>query len=84
MDLLPVGSTGMYYVNVTLTSVAALTPPACPLAFSGNVSGASMNPARSFGPAVVYSDVDDVVWDDHWVYWVGPLAGTLIATISWR
>jgi aquaporin Z len=44
-----------------------------------NVSGTSTNPARSFGPAVISGE-----WHAWWVYWLGPLLGTLLAVVVYR
>jgi aquaporin TIP len=42
------------------------------------MTGGSMNPARSLGPAVVRGDT---CWDRHWVYWFGPLIGSTSAAV---
>ena len=42
-------------------------------------TGASMNPARSFGPAVWNWN-----WDSHWVYWAAPLLGSTLAALFYR
>jgi aquaporin NIP len=45
----------------------------------GPVTGASMNPARSFGPALVSGD-----WHDFWVYVAGPVLGAGLGALAYQ
>lgn len=47
--------------------------------WGGPISGTSLNPARTFGPAVI-----SMTWRAHWVYWVGPIIGAIIAAIVYE
>ncbi|XP_062932065.1 aquaporin-6 [Cynocephalus volans] len=42
-------------------------------------TGCSMNPARSFGPAVIVGN-----FTVHWIFWVGPLTGAVLASLIYN
>eukprot|EP00879_Flechtneria_rotunda_P008705 GHRR01009119.1.p1 GENE.GHRR01009119.1~~GHRR01009119.1.p1 ORF type:complete len:221 (+),score=41.81 GHRR01009119.1:1052-1714(+) len=70
-------------------STAAHLPVLAPLAIGVTVllahivavpiDGCSINPARSFGVAVVSG-----VWSEHWIFWVGPLIGGAAAGLLYE
>ena len=45
----------------------------------GPVTGAALNPARAFGPALVSGN-----WIGHLVYWIGPIVGGVVAALLWE
>jgi MIP family channel proteins len=47
--------------------------------FGGPVTGASMNPARSFGPALAAGE-----WSDFWIYVAGPVAGAALGGFTYQ
>jgi MIP family channel proteins len=47
--------------------------------FGGPVTGASMNPARSLGPAVAAGE-----WTDAWIYLVGPMLGAAVGAFAYQ
>jgi MIP family channel proteins len=47
--------------------------------FGGPLTGASMNPARSFGPALVAGE-----WADFWIYVAGPVAGAALGAAAYQ
>lgn len=64
----PFKSSANFMIGLTVTICALM---------GGTITGASMNPARSFGPALLTGE-----WTLHWAYWIAPLlGGALAATV---
>ena len=49
------------------------------IAAGGRLTGAAVNPARAFGPALV-----DGTWDNHLVYWIGPIIGAVVGALMYH
>jgi aquaporin NIP len=47
--------------------------------WGGPISGASMNPARSFGPAMIAG-----IWTDQWIYWIAPILGAVLGALGYQ
>jgi MIP family channel proteins len=45
----------------------------------GPITGASMNPARSLGPAIATG-----VWSAHWLYWTAPICGAVLGGLTYQ
>ncbi len=63
----------------TMAGIAVGGMVALEAAFGGPISGASMNPARSFAPALVSMN-----FAHQWLYWVAPAAGAILGAQSYR
>jgi len=74
----------IYATSIDKDRFKEVGPIAIGFAIFGNaligfrLTGASMNPARSFGPSLIANQ-----WEHHWIYWLGPITGGLFATIIW-
>ena len=52
---------------------------AADIMMGGGLTGASVNPARAFGPALVAGDLVAQI-----VYWIGPILGGVVAGLLWE
>ena len=67
------------HVKATPAAIVIGAAVAVGALWGGPVSGASMNPARSFGPALISG-----TWDHHWIYWMGPILGAVLGGLAYR
>jgi len=63
---------GIYGVAIGLVLTANIL-------MGGALTGASLNPARSFGPALVSG-----MWSNHSLYWIGPILGAIVAAFVYN
>lgn len=72
------GATVLGKAPATAGLLVGLTMTADILAI-GALTGGSMNPARSFGPAL-----NSGIWEGHLIYWIGPIVGAVLAALIWE
>ncbi len=77
------GSTSTYSPPAWGTASIGLSLAAVIWAIGG-VSGASLNPARTFGPSLASLLFDTSAFNTYWVYVVGPILGGLVAAEIYR
>jgi len=76
------GLVASLFVFIAFRRVRHFTPFMVPFLYAvmvpleADISGTSTNPARTFGPAVISGR-----WDAWWIYWLGPIIGTVIAIV---
>ena len=77
------GLVASLFVFLGFRSLRSFTPFMVPFLYAvmvpleASISGTSTNPARTFGPAVISGQ-----WHGWWIYWAGPLIGTLAAILA--
>jgi aquaporin Z len=70
-------------VFLAFRKIRRFTPAIFPLLYAvmvpieASISGTSTDPARSLGPSVISGQ-----WQGWWIYWVGPIAGMLLAVLA--
>lgn len=87
LEVLLTASLMFVIVSVATDTKAVGAPAALAIGFTvavdalwgGPISGASMNPARSFGPALAAG-----VWNAQWVYWAAPILGAIIGALIYQ
>ncbi|MEX0679555.1 MAG: aquaporin [Pirellulales bacterium] len=72
-------ASGVHGLNGNAAGLAIGLVLTMDILFGGSLTGASMNPARTLGPAVANGDITYV-----WMYFVGPLAGGAIAGLFYE
>jgi aquaporin Z len=48
------------------------------------ITGTSVNPARSLGPALIMGLVDTTALSQLWLFWVAPIIGAVLAALLWK